>query len=163
VSAGAKLPVILMRHSHADWPDYNGRDFDRPLTPLGEAEAAAAGQAIHAAGDIPSLVLSSPAVRTRQTASIVATQLGLDETAIVLVDGLYNASTEILEAELCRASAAAAGTVMLVAHNPGISELARRLGRDASFRSFAPAHWQRVHLGCGDPLPGSHRMMIRST
>lgn len=146
MSSGAAQPVILVRHAHADWPDYHGSDFDRPLTPRGEADAAATAQAIHAAGNLPALLLASPALRTRQTATIIAARLGLDEAGIVLLDSLYNASAEILEAELCRTMPDNGGTVMLVAHNPGISELARRLGRDSSFRPFAPAQWRLLHL-----------------
>lgn len=154
MSPGAAHSVILVRHAHADWPDYHGSDFDRPLTPQGEADAAATAQAIHDAGNIPALLLASPALRTRQTASIIASRLGLAEAAIVLVDSLYNGSAETLEAELCRSATSSSGTVMLVAHNPGISELARRLGRDPSFRPFAPAHWRLVHLG-GNVRPRS--------
>jgi len=147
--------VILVRHAHADWPDFNGCDADRPLTPQGEADAAAAAQAIRAAGNIPAVLLVSPALRTRQTATIIAHGLGLDVSAIVLVESLYNASAETLEAELRGASATAGGTVMLVAHNPGISELARRLGRDPAFRPFAPGHWRLLNLGGGNAQPRS--------
>ncbi len=146
MSAGAPRPVILVRHAHADWPGFNGCDFDRPLTPQGEADAAATAQAIHAAGNIPARLLVSPALRTRQTAAIIARTLGLDEASITLVESLYNGSADTLEAELHRNSGAAGGMLMLVAHNPGISELARRLGRDPAYRSFAPAHWRLLHL-----------------
>lgn len=139
-------PVILVRHAHADWPSYDGSDFDRPLTPQGEADAAVTAQAIQAAGNIPARLLVSPALRTRQTASIIARTLGLDEATIVLAENLYNASADTLEDELYRNTATTDGMVMLVAHNPGISELARRLGRDPSYRSFAPAHWRLLHL-----------------
>jgi len=155
VSPRAAQAVILVRHAHADWPDYHGCDLDRPLTPQGEADAAATAQAIRAAGNIPALLLVSPALRTRQTAAIIAHGLGLDDSAIVLVDSLYNASAETLEDELRSASATAGGTVVLVAHNPGISELARRLGRDPSFRPFAPGHWRLLNLGGGSPRPRS--------
>lgn len=153
MSPGAAQPVILVRHAHADWPDYHGCDVDRPLTPQGEADAAATAQAIRAAGGIPAVLLASPALRTRQTATIIARTLGLDDSAIVLVESLYNASAETLESELREVAATAGGTVMLVAHNPGISELARRLGRDPSFRPFAPGHWRLLNLALGNAGP----------
>lgn len=154
MSSGALHPVILVRHAHADWPAFHGCDFDRPLTPQGEADAATTARAIHAAGNIPAMLLASPALRTRQTAAIIARSLGLDEAAIVLVESLYNGSADVLETELHRGTAATSGVVMLVAHNPGISELARRLGGDPSCRSFAPGHWQLLHLTRSD-APGA--------
>jgi len=138
--------VILVRHANADWPQFKGRDFDRPLTPGGEQDAQSAGRALQAAGHRPDLLLVSPARRTQQTAAIIAAQLGLDEQVTRLVDALYNASPEILIAELRRATAQTPGLVMLVAHNPGVSELGRRLGDGASMQPFAPADWRVAQL-----------------
>lgn len=134
-------PVILVRHAHAEWPDWSGRDFDRPLTPRGERDAHGAAVAIGAAGHRPTLVLASPALRTRQTAGILMAQLGLPEAALRLVDDLYNAPGGTLVTEL-RRHCVGAGTLMLVAHNPGISEAARMLSRDTHAPPFSPADWR---------------------
>jgi phosphohistidine phosphatase len=140
--------VVLVRHAHADWPHYQGRDFDRPLTPRGIEDAARSAEAIRAAGLVPTLLLTSPAQRTRETAAILAKGLALPEVAIRNVDGLYNASAGALELELRRAARPGSVT-MLVAHNPGISELARQLADDPAFRSFAPGAWAQFELPPG--------------
>ena len=137
--------ALLVRHAHADWPGFPGTDFDRPLTPRGEADAAITGYSIRAAGHAPELILVSPARRTMQTAQIIAEHLGLAPTVLCPVDALYNAESETLAAELRRA-AQQAGLVMVVAHNPGISQLARELSGDAGSRMFAPADWRLVPL-----------------
>ncbi len=139
------MRFILVRHAHAEWPNYHGPDFDRPLTTRGLADARAAGRAIHAAGHRPALVLSSPACRTRQTAAILAEELQLTEGVIRYVDSLYNATAFTLEAEL-RKVATAGVLVMLVAHNPGVSNLARVLANDADAPPCQPAEWRLLPL-----------------
>jgi phosphohistidine phosphatase len=132
--------VILVRHAHAEWPAYVGTDLDRPLTPQGQADARSTAAAIRDAAHRPDLLLTSPAVRTRQTAQIIATTLGLPDSAIRQVYSLYNGNPGALDAAL-RQAFTTATTVLLVAHNPGISEFARLLTGDATFASFRPAHW----------------------
>jgi phosphohistidine phosphatase len=139
--------AILVRHAHAEWPAYFGTDFDRPLTPQGLGDAQATASAIRDAGHRPDLLLVSPARRTLQTAGIIANTLGLPDTAVQQVDALYNAAPDTLDAELRRVLIIAS-TVMLVAHNPGISELARQLTGNAKFASFRPADWLYVPHPC---------------
>jgi phosphohistidine phosphatase len=141
VSTGATRSVILVRHAHAEWPDYRGRDFDRPLTARGESDAVATAQAIGAAGHRPTVVLASPALRTRQTTKAIATHLGIADAAIQFIDSLYNAGADTLAAELRKATLTHE-LVMLVAHNPGISELGHLLGPDQTLRNFKPADWR---------------------
>ena len=74
--------VILVRHAHAEWPNWSGRDFDRPLTPRGEEDAARTAQELRLAGHRPALLLASPALRTRQTARIIATGLEVADSAL---------------------------------------------------------------------------------
>lgn len=146
--SGAPPPqVVLVRHAHADWPGYEGRDFDRPLTPRGEEDAHAAGRAIAGAGHRPALVLASPARRTRQTAEIICAELGLAPSVLHFVDGLYNATGAALAAQLRQHADGGHHTVMLVAHNPGISDVARRLSGDPHAPGLAPADWCTMVLG----------------
>jgi phosphohistidine phosphatase len=132
--------IILVRHAHAEWPNYVGRDFDRPLTPRGEQEARSSARAIALANTVPDLILASPARRTRQTAEILAQEFQLDSDSLRCVDALYNASASTLTAVLQRA-ASEAGVLALVAHNPGISDLARSLSRESTRAAFAPGEW----------------------
>jgi phosphohistidine phosphatase len=132
--------VILVRHAHADWPNYNGRDFDRPLTPRGVADARSSAAAIHAASLQPQLLIASPAKRTTQTAQIIAAALALPAPAITYVAALYNATAAVLDVEMRRAFGSNP-RIILVAHNPGISDLARALTGDATMAAFSPGQW----------------------
>lgn len=138
--------VLIARHAHAEWPSWQGRDIDRPLTPRGEQDAARAGAAIRTAGYVPALVLVSPALRTRMTADIIARELGLAQHALRRVEALYNATARVLEAELREAVQEVEGLVMLVAHNPAVSHLARALSSDPAAPPFAPADWRLLPL-----------------
>ena len=69
--------VVLLRHAKAERPARIA-DFDRPLTARGYADAGAAGAWLAHGGLLPSIVICSPAKRTRQTWHGVA--LGMAET-----------------------------------------------------------------------------------
>jgi len=132
---------ILVRHAHAEWPTYRGRDFDRPLTPRGLDDAHATGRALLAAGIVPSLLVASAARRTEQTARILMEQLRMPVDRLRLLESLYNAEAGVLRAAI-EASSGDGAVVMLVAHNPGISELARLLAGADTVPSFRPAEWR---------------------
>jgi phosphohistidine phosphatase len=132
--------AILVRHANADWPKYVGTDFDRPLTSQGLADAAATAAAIRDAGHRPALLLASAARRTMQTAHVIATALDGPEAPVVPVSELYNGGADVLAAEL-RKAFLMADSVMLVAHNPGISELARIMTGNPRLAAFRPGHW----------------------
>ena len=100
----------------------------------------ATARAIVTAGLRPDLLLSSTARRTRETAQILAREIGLAAGAVRFSDRLYNASASALEAAP-RMQLRRCTHVMLVAHNPGISEFARRLSGDATLALLPPAGW----------------------
>jgi phosphohistidine phosphatase len=137
--------LILVRHAHAEWPDYRGRDFDRPLTPRGLEEAQATARAIRATGHRPELLLASAARRTGQTAGIIAAELQLPASAVRLIADLYNAPWQLLASE-ARAAATQGTPVLMVAHNPGVTELARALTDDPQAPPFKPADWRLLPL-----------------
>ena len=100
-------------------------------------DALSTARAIRLAGLLPKVLLASPARRTRDTAMILARELGLAADTLRFDDGLYNASAAELEAAARRPPLTA--HVMLVAHNPGISEFARRLSGDPEAPPLKPA------------------------
>jgi phosphohistidine phosphatase len=113
--------LILFRHAKAVGRVDIGGDLERPLDARGRADAAAAGRWLKSRGFSPDLVLVSPSLRTRETWACVSDIFPLATAEIV--EDLYDAETEDLEASL-HAWEARADTVMVVAHNPGLQELA---------------------------------------
>lgn len=131
------MPVVyLCRHAIAAPGD---PDELRELTSAGIEQARTLGRGLAASSDPPVTVLTSPLVRARQTAAIVA-----EETrAEVRVEPLL-APGATLEA-LRRAVAAAAGPVATVGHQPDCSEIAlAATGRDPG---FPPGGTARLELG----------------
>jgi phosphohistidine phosphatase len=122
--------LTLLRHGHAAAADATTPDRDRPLTAQGEADATAMGQRFRAQGARPSLILVSPALRTLQTARLVAGALGYPLEFLQREPELYLASPEDILAVLGRQDDAFQD-VLVCGHNPGLSELAASLsGQD---------------------------------
>jgi phosphohistidine phosphatase len=148
--------LTLVRHASAGWPHSAGRDFDRPLTPEGESEAAAMGQKLSREGFAPDRLLCSSAERAHRTCEILAAEIGFPHPRIELLDRLYGASLQEL-LTVVRATDAGCRHLMLVAHNPGIGEFAHRLGarRPSGMPTCAVGRfelavesWDEVEIGC---------------
>ena len=116
--------LILMRHARQS--GVAARDHDRPLTDEGRADAFRVGRRLVELGRVPSRALSSTAVRCRETIETLAEGVGKPIETEFEPD-LYNASAH----ELLHALAAVddeIDSLLLLAHNPGMSMLALQLG-----------------------------------
>jgi len=121
----------LLRHAKSSWDDPALADRDRPLAPRGRKAAKRMARHLEEAGVRPDLVLCSPSVRTRQTLERIARCLP-DGTPVEVEDGLYAASAQAL-LERLRTVPDSTGAVLVIAHNPGLHDLARLLaGQGAS-------------------------------
>lgn len=116
--------LVILRHAKAANPD-GLPDVERPLTDRGHADAAVAGAWLVHSGLMPDLVLCSPARRTRQTWHGVAVALP-SQPAVRFEDPIYAAPVRTLLATV-RAADDTAATVLLIGHNPGLSELSALL------------------------------------
>ena len=115
--------LILTRHAKSSWDDPNTPDHDRPLNERGKTAAADLGEWLASRGYVPDEVLCSDALRTRKTWSGLAP--ALPGTPILSIKpALYNAGSDVVLAVLKHA---AADTVMIIGHNPGIAEFAHRM------------------------------------
>jgi phosphohistidine phosphatase len=117
--------LILLRHAKAISKDGNFRDIDRPLDERGRDSARAVAQWLTRNRVQPALVLCSPAVRTRETLSLVGAAFD-PPPPIEFESGLYVADADRLLARL-REVPEETHSVMIVGHNPGLHELALAL------------------------------------
>ena len=119
--------LILLRHAKA-LHSSGGSDHERPLTSAGVKTARLAGQSIAAAGWRPDLAVVSDAMRTTQTFEELRPFLSPD--LVVRVEpGLYEATPEGVMA-IVREVSDDLSCVLVVGHNPGIGEAARRSAVD---------------------------------
>jgi len=116
--------LILMRHGKAERHAQTGGDFERALAESGQADAAVMGQALARLGLTPDLMLVSSARRTRETAERVATCFA--KARVEHMRDLYHADPEDI-VQAVEDEGGAAGTVMVIGHNPGMHELALQL------------------------------------
>ncbi|HBH26054.1 MAG TPA: hypothetical protein DDX54_01425 [Rhodospirillaceae bacterium] len=117
--------LFLLRHAHTLPAAPGQTDADRELAPGGVEAAARLGAFMRHEGCAPEVVLCSPAARTRQT---LVQALGDDAAAAALYpESLYGASAgELLAA--AQGADPGARSLLIVAHNPGIHDLARLMG-----------------------------------
>jgi phosphohistidine phosphatase len=120
------LRLTLLRHAHAAPAEAAPDDFLRQLTERGRREAREVGERLARAGLVPARILASSAQRTRTTAQLAATALGLPAAGITQLDELFNADAQTLW-EVLRREAGGVRHLLLCAHNPGISRLASEL------------------------------------
>jgi phosphohistidine phosphatase len=113
--------LILFRHAKAERKADSGLDFDRELTKRGREDAKLMGRVLARAGYAPDAAIVSAAKRTRETWE----HAGAAFNGVVIAHDrrLYNASPKTLM-EAAATELKRAGSVILVAHNPGIQELA---------------------------------------
>jgi phosphohistidine phosphatase len=130
--------LTLMRHGDAQWKDPEVADFARPLNRRGSGEAEAMGRRLAELNLVPDLIISSPARRAQQTADLAAREMGLLPRIIRYEESLYLAGAqEILK--LARAIGPRVPHLMIIGHNPGISELAHLLAPSADMGGLATA------------------------
>ena len=121
--------LILVRHAKSSRDDPALADRDRPLNERGLRDAPKMGERLAKRGLRPDLVVSSPALRALTTARLMAQKLDYDAESIVVDERVYAATPEAL-IEVLRALRHEPECVMLVGHNPEMSELARRWSSD---------------------------------
>ena len=119
--------IILIRHGKSGWDSPWLSDHDRPLAERGIIDVPQMARRLQERGLVPDLIVSSTALRAADTARLTAAVFGYPESAIVLEKSLYHASPEQLLDVICGQSEAVQ-TLVLVGHNPGLTELIQELG-----------------------------------
>ncbi len=118
------IDLYLVRHAHAGNPaNWAASDDVRPLTGKGLRQATRLADFLAAAAVKPDVLLTSPKLRALQTAEVLSAALGcetrLDER---LAQGLGLDGLRAIIGE-----AGAASSLMLVGHDPDLSDLAGML------------------------------------
>jgi phosphohistidine phosphatase len=118
--------LFLIRHAKSSRDDMALADKDRPLNDRGKRDALKVGERLAKRRVKPDLILSSPATRALTTAEIIAKKLDYERGNIVVDDRLYAVEADEL-LDVIRELDDRAERVMLIGHNPELTELAHRL------------------------------------
>jgi len=125
--AAARKVLYLVRHAKSSWKDPSLSDRERPLNKRGRRSAPDMGQRMLRQGHRPDLIISSPAKRAFLTAGKIARELGIDKSEILRDEDLYFSGSGgmlgVLEDVGDRYD-----KVMMVGHNPTMTELMNYLG-----------------------------------
>lgn len=136
--------LTLLRHGHAVNATPGTRDADRPLSATGRQEAIASARKLATRQPVPTLLLVSPALRTQQTAELLQAHAFPD--APVLTERLLYLATLVQLLDCLRDLDDGIGSVVLVGHNPGLSELCTHLARDGRTVELDTAEHRSVEL-----------------
>jgi len=113
--------LTLLRHAEAS--PYQPDDFSRCLTEKGISQAGKVGEYLALHHLKPDLILSSPVLRAKETAAIVANKLGVDFTEAPWLACGMNPETALSELSAYHKL----DSVMIVGHEPDFSTLVATL------------------------------------
>lgn len=122
--------LLLLRHAKSSWKDKALADVDRPLSDRGRADLAPLAASLRAHGLVPDRVLCSAARRTRETLAGLLPDFAGDLDVHVTAD-LFEAGEDRLIDQI-RAHGGLARTLMVIGHEPGLSEVTRALVGDGN-------------------------------
>ena len=120
------ITLYIVRHAKAEDRAIFMADFDRKLTSEGVMAAARIGRYLHGKAIQPDIIVSSPAPRAKETANVVAEQLGYEVAQIQFDEKLFEGGPKAYLAAI-NAVPSASQTAMIVGHNPDVTYLAEFL------------------------------------
>ena len=111
--------LLLIRHAKAE-KETSVKDIDRPLKYIGIQDAAFMAEKLKETSQIPQIIITSPALRTKTTAEIFADHLLLPDPQTN--KAIYEASQQTL-LRVINKFPAEYDFIALVGHNPGIAQI----------------------------------------
>jgi len=122
--------LLLIRHAKSDWGNIGARDYDRKLNPRGLRDAPEMGMRLKERGLIPDLFVSSTAKRAEMSTQRITEAMGYPFERVGWFESLYLASPSTMLKVIAETDDTIS-SLALLAHNPGITELAEKLSGQA--------------------------------
>jgi len=152
------LRLTLVRHAKTQPAAAGQEDWDRALEARGQHDAPEMARRLKGEHGKPDRIISSPAVRAITTANIMARVLGVAAAKITQDERIYLASPKMIM-EVIRESGDASRHLMIVGHNPGITEFADKISAERSLDNmptcafysleFEIDHWSELQWNSG--------------
>ena len=117
--------LLIVRHAKSSWKDPHLVDHQRPLNKRGKKAAPEMGRRLKKRGERPDMIVSSDARRAVDTAASMAEIIGVPPKAIRQTPELYHGTPDRILAVIHQFNDQWK-RVMLVGHNPGLTETANR-------------------------------------
>ncbi|HMN43376.1 MAG TPA: histidine phosphatase family protein [Povalibacter sp.] len=152
------LRLTLVRHAKTEPAAPGQEDWDRALETRGQRDAPEMARRLKDEHGKPDRILTSPAIRAITTANLMSRVLGVPAAKIVQDERLYLASPKTM-LEVVNELGNSAKHLMVVGHNPGITEFADQLSGERSIDNmptcavytlqFDIAHWNELVWATG--------------
>ena len=150
--------LLIMRHGKSSWENPSLDDFDRPLKQRGIKAAGFMGKKVGELSLSPDVILSSPAVRARETTNIFMDHCNSDPEVQWLEDIYYQDELRVLSH--IQKLPDSYQRAMVVGHNPTLENLGNlfiskgivnlKLPTAALiYITFEVNHWNEVTSGSG--------------
>lgn len=149
--------IFIYRHAKSDWSAAYGSDHDRPLTSRGIKSAKIMGRMLGSSGQVPELVVTSTALRAKQTVEFSRLE-GDWNCKLIENEKLYFESAEEIF-QIIQSLSDKYSKVMLVGHEPKCSQLTALMigGGEVIFKTATMARidfnndeWCSLHQGEGE-------------
>jgi len=119
--------LTIIRHAKSSWEEPDCSDIERPLSRRGLRNAPEMGARLAKRNWLPDQLLVSTARRARDTATLIAIEVGFSREQIMVNERLYLAEPSEWR-EIISALPGWISHAACVGHNPGITELANHFG-----------------------------------
>jgi phosphohistidine phosphatase len=113
--------LYLLRHAKSSWKNPALADFDRPLNKRGKTDAPRMAEYALKQGINPQMIISSPALRTRQTAAYFLSRLQ-PPVALVLEPALYECTPAAFW-QVVQQCSNEVNSLLVVGHNTCLEEI----------------------------------------
>lgn len=139
--------LYLLRHAKSSWKQPEIPDFERPLNTRGKKDASLMGKLLKEKSLNIDVIISSPAKRAKKTAKKVAKKIAYKKEKIVLKQEIYEANISEIFGILEQINADI-HSVMLVGHNPTLTDVANLLLKDAKIDNIPTAGVVAITFNC---------------
>ncbi len=126
--------LYLVRHGKSDWSNSTQRDFERGLKKRGILDLKTISSYLKLRQTKIDLILSSASLRTQLTADLIAKELSYTNN-IQYMEELYLTPPEMI-INVLSLQENFHDSILLVGHNPALTELANILQDDANMSKF---------------------------
>ena len=120
--------LLIVRHAKSSWDDFNISDHERPILEKGKRKTIAVANQLKQKNIKPDLIISSTAVRAKETAMILANELEVPEDKIIYNKHIYHAYDDEVLSELYGLDNNI-NTVMVVGHNPTLTDIVNHFSK----------------------------------
>ncbi len=152
--------LYIIRHAKSSWDGIED-DFDRPLNSRGKSNAPMMGHVLFNKNIKPDLIISSPALRAKTTALLIAKEIGYDKDSMIFNETIYESSTQNI-IDIINHISDEVDSLAIVGHNPALTDVINvlsgsgRLDNLPTMGVFAVKFdlnsWKEVNYNSGEPL-----------